>query len=123
VICTYGYIACLPITTLRGQGMAMDACLAANAGTEFACLCHLFDGAEWTIDGRADVIYGVWSAFVVKVRSVKPLGNTSQRYCRFKSTRSTQVAPFRATEMHGGSPWLSVALGGGIKSQSLKVSR
>jgi hypothetical protein len=43
---TYRHIACLPIATLYGQDMAVDACLATNgfASTKLARLRHLLDG-------------------------------------------------------------------------------
>ena len=53
---TYRYIACLPIATLRGQNMAVDACFAANAWAELARLRHLFDVTQRAIDVRADVV-------------------------------------------------------------------
>ena len=62
---TYRYIACLPIATLRGQNMAVDACFAANAWAELARLRHLFDGTQRAIDGRADVV-----CVINQVRSV-----------------------------------------------------
>jgi hypothetical protein len=70
---TYRYIACLPIATLCGQEMAVDACLATHgfASTKLARLRHLVDGTEWAIDGRADVVCVFGSAYVVRVRGVQ----------------------------------------------------
>jgi hypothetical protein len=53
---TYRHIACLSITTLRGQHMAVDACFPTYTRTELARLRHLFDRTERAIDGRADVV-------------------------------------------------------------------